>query len=521
MKRYNRIMALFIILAVSVCGCSGYTIYQDSIENISKIKSQTINGARVNKGEAPLPVVKILTGSFYGDDFDNESTRIIEEAVKVKLDIYSAPWGEDFRTKQNVMITSNDIPDIMVIDNNGTEIKYAASGELLPLNQYFSQYPNIQKSRSQEIWDLMKFNDGNIYSIPTYSYFEGEPIQISRMLLYREDWLMKFNQKIPETLEEYYKAAKAVSQKDPDGDGKKNTYAISGNKDMVISNTFDHIFGAFGIQANFWFVKDGKIVNGSIMPEAKEALKFINKMYREGMIDPEFITDDQDRQKNKFLEGMYSGSVFFPSVMDKYANTDDLYRVFKKSNPQGAFIPGKPLSNPGYKTMGPRGLTARGWIRTVVMAKSKVIDSVLRVLDFSSSEEGIMLYNFGIKDTNYVERNGKIIPFANDEEKKEVGINPYHIPIIRTEVLPSTAREYSQKIMDWNKSTVANISDELLIPEIAEYENYLNTFTDDQFSKMIMGVIPIDEGFEQFVKEWKARGGERALYALNKAYNKK
>ena len=430
-----------------------------------------------------------------------------------------APWGEDFRKKQNVMIASNDMPDIMVIDNNGAEIKYATSGTLLPLNQYFSQYPNIEKSRKQEVWDLMKFSDGNIYSIPTCSYYEDEPIQTSRMLLYREDWLMKFNQKVPETLEQYYEVADAVSNRDPDGDGKKDTYAISGNKDTIIRNTFDHIFGAFGIQPNYWFVKDGKIVNGSIMPEAKEALKFINKMYKAGMIDPDFITDDQKRQKDKFLKGMYSGSVFFSSVIDKDANTDDYYRIFKNNNPQGGFVQGKLLSTSGYKSMGFGNLSRRGWMRTAVMARSKVIDAALRVLDFSSSKEGSMLYNFGIKDTDYVERNGKVIPIASEDEKKKVGINMYHIPIIRTELWPNTTREYSQKLVDWTKNTVDNISDELLVQETAEYENYLDSYTDEQFSKMIMGVIPIDTGFEQFVQEWKARGGEKVLNALNKAFS--
>jgi ABC-type glycerol-3-phosphate transport system substrate-binding protein len=473
----------------------------------------------VEKNEA-LPFVKILTGNFEGDDFDNESTRIIEEKTGVKLVVYTAPWGEAYRTKQNVMLASNDIPDIMVIENNSVEIKYAAAGALLPLNRYFKQYPNIEKSRDKDTWNFMTHEDGNIYALPSKCYYDNKQILSFRMLLYRQDWLKKFNQSVPETLEEYYMAANSVVNGDPDGNGKKDTYAISGNKDTVIRNTFDHIFGAYGILPNYWFLKKGRVVNGSIEPEAKEALKFLNRMYKEGMIDPEFITDDQERQRLKFLKGMYSGSIFFAHVLDK-ENIENYYNTFKENNPEGEFVSGKMLSTPGYEPIGFRTLSRRGWMRTAVMAQSKVVEAALRIIDFAASEEGSMLYNFGKEGLDYRIEGSSVLFTADKERQREAGINLYHIPIVRTELWPNTRTEYSKMLLHWTSNTINNIGDELLVPEVAEYENQLNSYVDDQFSKMIMGVVPIEGGFERFVEEWKARGGENALAALNNAYERR
>jgi putative aldouronate transport system substrate-binding protein len=464
-----------------------------------------------------IPVVKVLTGNFTGSDFDNEARRIIEEKTKVKLNVSWAPWGEDYRTKQIVMLASNDIPDIMIIDNNALEIKYAAEQKLLPLNQYFEKYPNIKASRNQDVWNFMEHEDGNIYAVPTVCYFKDDAILTFRALLYRQDWLRKFNMKIPETLEEYYKFSDFVSNQDPDGNGKKDTYAISGNKDIAIRNTFDHIFGAYGVLPNYWFVKNGTVVNGSVEPEAKEALKLLNIMYSEGMIDPEFITDDQDRQKSKFMKGMYGATVFFAHSLDKN-NMESYYEDFKKNNLQGELVIGKTLSVKGYDSIGFRTLSRRGWMRTAVMSQSKVADAALRVLDFSCSEEGSMLSNFGRINEDYIIKDGTVITKTNLDIQKKVGINLYHIPIVRTELWPLTTEQYARTLVDWSRSTTPNIADELLLPELAEFENQLNSYTDEQFCKMIMGIIPIEEGFDRFVKEWKARGGETVLKALNKSY---
>ncbi len=59
---------------------------------------------------------------------------------------------------------------------------------------------------------------------------------------------------------------------------------------------------------NYWMLQDGHLVNGSIQPGMKDALVFLNKMYTDGLIDPEFVTDDPKRWQQK-VKAVYLAQV--------------------------------------------------------------------------------------------------------------------------------------------------------------------------------------------------------------------
>ena len=64
---------------------------------------------------------------------------------------------------------------------------------------------------------------------------------------YRQDWLTKLNLQVPTTVDEYYNVATAFASQDPDGNGKKDTYAFGGINGVEDLRLTDHIFGAYGI----------------------------------------------------------------------------------------------------------------------------------------------------------------------------------------------------------------------------------------------------------------------------------
>lgn len=114
----------------------------------------------------------------------------------------------------------------------------------------------------------------------------------------------------------------------------------------AIGRYFDHIFGAYGVLPNYWMLKDGKVVSGSIQPEAKEALKFLNKMYANKLIDPEFVTDTIDRNRTIFKNGVYGAQANFIWMFDAN-NVFDYYKPFKDKNPNGEWVEGPVLQARG------------------------------------------------------------------------------------------------------------------------------------------------------------------------------
>ena len=115
--------------------------------------------------------------------------------------------------------------------------------------------------------------------------------------------------------------AKAFTENDPDGNGKKDTYGLAFSNslfswDLDISGFF-YGYHAYPIEKNgniFW-LKDqsGNIVPGVVQEENKTALGKLKELYDAGCIDKEFAVKDsnkviEDIAQNKF--GMMYGGVW-------------------------------------------------------------------------------------------------------------------------------------------------------------------------------------------------------------------
>ncbi len=64
---------------------------------------------------------------------------------------------------------------------------------------------------------------------------------------------------------------------------------------------FTSVFTSYGVSPYlFKLGADGKIVYGGITEETRSALKLLNKWYKGGLIDPEFLTTDNNQLNEKF-----------------------------------------------------------------------------------------------------------------------------------------------------------------------------------------------------------------------------
>lgn len=72
---------------------------------------------------------------------------------------------------------------------------------------------------------------------------------------------------------------------DPDGNGQNDTYGLS----CAGYNYLSFLMGAFGAstERDNFLNDDGTITTNAISNEYKDALKYLNSIYKEGLIDPE------------------------------------------------------------------------------------------------------------------------------------------------------------------------------------------------------------------------------------------
>lgn len=481
----------------------------------------TGQGEGQGEADAEPPVIRVLTGGWFGTDYNEvETTAIMEERFGVEFDITATGWGNEYRQRQQIVMASGDYPEIMTIENNATEIDYGTSGALLPLNEHFDDFPNLANYIPPDQWDVMRFPDGNIYTVPTTSATaDGTPISQTRVLNYRTDWLEELGLDVPETTEDYFDVAVAFSTQDPDGNGRDDTYALGGQDGDI--QFFVAIMGAFGAGRNIWTEVDGEIVNLALQPGAKDALRYLNELWEAGAIDPEFITDNSDRWRQKWLTGVYGAPYIFGHLADEN-NYDGFREQFKENVPDGEWVIGPPLAAPGYEDVAHAGekLSTRGWMRSTIVAPSENAEAALPILDFMASEEGRLQYTYGEEGTDYeINPDGSVTVLSDEERKAEYGINLYHVPIIRPASFAHMSAYYQDRLKAWEADRKTQAIDSLLIPEVGEFNQILEDYVDDEFVKMVIGETPIDGGYERFVEEFNRRGGAELKAALNAAYN--
>jgi putative aldouronate transport system substrate-binding protein len=129
--------------------------------------------------------------------------------------------------------------------------------------------------------------DGKNFGIPNM-FNDGA---FSRPGIWRMDWLANVGiTKKPETLAEFREAFHHFTHSDPDGNGKNDTYGMSGNLTGWYT-FFAEFFGAFNELPFDWMRRGDRIVYGGIEPGTKQALAVLRDWYADGIIDPDFVTD--------------------------------------------------------------------------------------------------------------------------------------------------------------------------------------------------------------------------------------
>ena len=100
--------------------------------------------------------------------------RQIEEMANVKFEftVVRSGWGE----KKATMLASGDLPD-MILSTGISDTDIAQNTEyFVPLNDYLDQMPNLTRvfEEAPELKATSTQLDGNIYSVPSQSFFGGE-----------------------------------------------------------------------------------------------------------------------------------------------------------------------------------------------------------------------------------------------------------------------------------------------------------------------------------------------------------
>ena len=291
-KTWKRLTALGLagmMAAVALTGCGSKNAATDN---------QTSASQGGEDGTQEPVTIDWLAYDCYGQpDPESEVVKAVEEKFNVTFNFWyvdSQRWDDVLGAK----LSSGDMPDIMKVRSNSNLPIYIKQGILAPITEDMqAKIPETMRQLKEMDQDgtgfIDAYYDGQLYELKVPSISGQYPT----VLVWRTDWLKKLGiDKIPETIDEVEEALYAIRNNDPDGNGVKDTYGISNTGLNAIFGAYGAIplkeFRGTGAQSLFYTMKNDKIEFACVQPEMKDALERLQKWYKDGIIDPEFITGE-------------------------------------------------------------------------------------------------------------------------------------------------------------------------------------------------------------------------------------
>lgn len=339
---------------------------------------------------------------------NNYTTAWIEEKTNIHLNFLYDLDGDDAKTKLNLVMTDpSSMPDIFLTTKwTKSEVQsYGEQGLLLPLNEYLEDAPNWNKLNEQcplrRADNVMA--DGNIYTYGDCNECFHCMYQ-NRMWIYMP-WVEALNDgKIPETTDELYDYLVKVKTQDPNGNGQADEVPMTGFIGGWSTDPTVWLINAF-VQCNNplsntnpttaagLVLNDGKVEYTVMSEQYREAMKYINKLYKEGLLDNQTFTQDNtqfsaivDSEEINIVAlhpgGTTSvdGTHFWAYEPGRWQDWDVLEPV---AGPDGVRLAAKGLSDYFGSSLGS------------VSSNCKYPEIAVALFDFLASEEGTLVQSFG------------------------------------------------------------------------------------------------------------------------------
>lgn len=297
-KTLSLVLAAALTISMSGCGKGG-TEQTQSTPSGEKTEQTVQNSENFNETGMPIvnePVtLTVLTTRWgnMGDSFkNNEFLKQLEKESNVKIEwqVQSLnDWGE----QKGIMLAGGELPDIIMGFQTFNDADIMNNLDLfMPLDDLVEKYMPNYKQAMEEMPDLKNiatFPDGHMYSMS--KNLPLRPVSCNQPIINKQ-WLDNLGLEVPTNIDELYNVLKAFKEQDANGNGDPNDeIPISGAKG--VSMELLNPFGITDITGYKLLVNDdGTLTYYPTCEQYKEGIKWLHKLYAEGIIDAEAFTQD-------------------------------------------------------------------------------------------------------------------------------------------------------------------------------------------------------------------------------------
>lgn len=500
--------AAAVITALAVlagCGApktdSGQTnTYVAPEETNGVVNGTNLEGLPIAAESITLTVgVSASSSSFQGAWEDLDWIKQLQEVSGITLEFRVYNSDED----KNLMFTSRDYPDISFNVGTDKQIQDAAlGGDIYQLDELIQTYaPNWSSFLSENDYarKVVTLSDGHIYSLPIV---RDEPSNggLRDQWLIQTTWLNELNLDIPQTTDEFYETLKAFKEHAGEGSIPKDVipyyiYGITNN----VGGALD-VINSFGVEVageRYLSTVDnnGKVVFNFANEDIKEPLLYLRKLFQEGLIPGECLTDDWDTYITKTRST--------PAVVGSYHSYQNPDVTNESITAMG------PLDSGNGKSPLIRSQTNHVLRNHFTIYKNcKYPEAAMRLANLIADPDWSIQAMYGMYGDTYLQKNedGSIVMLPYEADAQGADSAPMNrVPFLLTSDMFekfSYAEGSAQKQRD---DAIKNQYDGYIIPTSNLYPNVI--FSTEQTDRLAELSTDINDYINTTLSTWMLEGG--------------
>ena len=414
-RKVVSLMLVSAMVAGMLAGCGS-----DSGSSKGGSSTETGSAAEASSSGETADDKSPITFEYFNADgkngnWDNPVAKAITEATGVTLDV-SYPVASQGDAKEDValMIANDEYPDMIYAKGSATDLYQA--GALIDMTDLIEKYgPNIKKMYGAELEKLKwSQDDPGIYQL-SYSGVNQKTLTTGGSCQIQWAALKENDYKYPKTLDEYEKMIKsylAAHPKTEDGlDMIGITMSASDWHWMITLGNPAGLIADASPDNGQWIIDDEYNVHYKhVTDEEKEYFKWLCRMYNEGILDPNFATQTDDDYIAKVASGRV---VAITDAEWHYSQCEATLVADGKVDQTYVGLPVTLREDQVEKALMYQGTTV-GWGIGITKSCEDPVRAI-KFLDYLCSDEGQILYHWGIEGENYfLDDNGQ--PYRTDEE---------------------------------------------------------------------------------------------------------
>lgn len=548
MKKMSRFAVCFILLAMLLTAC---------VPAAPAAVQPAADVTVAPGGEFPIVDEKItlsvliLPESNITDYTNNEFTKWLEEKTNIHLDITLAPQDQtEADQKLNAIFASGDLPDIILNWGNMTldrQLALAEQGLIVPLNDYIDQY-GVETQRVFEEMPSAKNAltqiDGKIYSVPDVN--ECYHCTHAQKMWVYQPWLDKLGLEVPETTDEFEQMLIAFKTQDPNGNGQADEIPLSGNVSWhgslaeYLMNPF--VYYQMVSSPNGYYIEEGVIKAPFVEEGWKEGLKYLNKLYAQGLIDPQAFTNTDEQMK---VLGENPDVAILGAMPSGHEGI--FVEIYGASGRWEEYTPIPPLAGPSGLRQNPTTTNVTGSGGFLITKANQYPAASFRLADLFLSWEGTTRSYYGIPgvDWDYV-KDGENLTSISGEPAKYKELVYHSTPHAQSwgqslpQYRPASYREsqadtpdapYEGMLFRWSKENYAPYDVDKTIPplvitpdlatQMGDLSATITSLVNESFAGFVNGQRDIDSEWDAYVQSLNDAGLNELIKMYQDAYDAK